>query len=96
MKDRIRRALKWKPAAPWMAAVLFVLAVALGLLLLNDPPFPDPTVNGQYPTLRIQMEQDGPGGAGGETVVDMGVPRRQPGRRSCRRQSAPPPRPDRG
>lgn len=74
MKDRIRRALKWKPAAPWMAAVLFVLAVALGLLLLNDPPFPDPTVNGQYPTLRIQMEQDGPGGAGGETVVDMGVP----------------------
>ena len=74
VKDRIRRALKWKPAAPWMAAVLFVLAVALGLLLLNDPPFPDPTVNGQYPTLRIQMEQDGPGGAGGETVVDMGVP----------------------
>ena len=54
--------------------MLFVLAVALGLLLLNDPPFPDPTVNGQYPTLRIQMEQDGPGGAGGETVVDMGVP----------------------
>ena len=51
-----------------------MLAVALGLLLLNDPPFPDPTVNGQYPTLRIQMEQDGPGGAGGETVVDMGVP----------------------
>ncbi len=43
---------------PWMAAVLFVLAVALGLLLLNDPPFPDHTVNGQYPTLRIQMEQD--------------------------------------
>lgn len=74
VKDRIRRALKWKPAAPWMAAVLFVLAVALGLLLLNDPPFPDPTVNGQYPTLRIQMEQDGPGGAGGETVVNMGVP----------------------
>ena len=74
VKDRIRRALKWKPAAPWMAAVLFVVAVALGLLLLNDPPFPDPTVNGQYPTLRIQMEQDGPGGAGGETVVDMGVP----------------------
>ena len=73
-KDRIRRGRKWKPAAPWMAAVLFVLAVALGLLLLNDPPFPDPTVNGQYPTLRIQMEQDGPGGAGGETVVDMGVP----------------------
>ncbi|MFQ7450664.1 MAG: M56 family metallopeptidase [Flavonifractor plautii] len=32
VKDRIRRALKWKPAAPWMAAVLFVLAVALGLL----------------------------------------------------------------
>ena len=74
VKDRIRRALKWKPAAPWMAAVLFVLAVALGLLLLNDPPFPDPTVNGQYPTLRIQMKQDGPGGAGGETVVNMGVP----------------------
>lgn len=74
VKDRIRRALKWKPAAPWMAAVLFVLAVALGLLLLNDPLFPDPTVNGQYPTLRIQMEQDGPGGAGGETVVNMGVP----------------------
>ena len=74
VKDRIRRALKWKPAAPWMAAVLFVLAVALGLLLLNDPPFPDPTVNGQYPTLRIQMEQDGPGGAGGETVVNMGMP----------------------
>lgn len=74
VKDRIRRALKWKPAAPWMAAVLFVLAVTLGLLLLNDPPFPDPTVNGQYPTLRIQMEQDGPGGAGGETVVNMGVP----------------------
>ena len=74
VKDRIRRALKWKPAAPWMAAVLFVLAVALGLLLLNDPPFTDPTVNGQYPTLRIQMEQDGPGGAGGETVVNMGVP----------------------
>ena len=74
VKDRIRRALKWKPAAPWMAAVLFVLAVALGLLLLNDPLFPDPIVNGQYPTLRIQMEQDGPGGAGGETVVNMGVP----------------------
>ncbi|MFQ9918420.1 MAG: hypothetical protein ACLRWQ_20680 [Flavonifractor plautii] len=75
MKDRIRRALKWKPAAPWMAAVLFVLAVALGLLSCSmTHPSPDPTVNGQYPTLRIQMEQDGPGGAGGETVVDMGVP----------------------
>ena len=52
MKDRIRRALKWKPAAPWMAAVLFVLAVALGLLLLNDPPFPDPTVNGLFPLIK--------------------------------------------
>ena len=72
VKDRIRRALKWKPAAPWMAAVLFVLAVALGLLLLNDPLFPDPIVNGQYPTLRIQKGQDGPGGAGGERVVNMG------------------------
>ena len=52
VKDRIRRALKWKPAAPWMAAVLFVLAVALGLLLLNDPPFPDPTVNGLFPLIK--------------------------------------------
>lgn len=71
VKDRIKRALKWKPFAPWVWAVVVVLAILLDLALAADPTFPDAGLDGQYPTLRVHLDTDD---TEGETVVNMGAP----------------------
>ena len=71
VKDRIKRALKWKPAARWAAVVVAVLGTLLVFTLAADPTFPDVGLDGQYPTLRVHLDTDD---AEGETVVDMGAP----------------------
>ena len=71
VKDRIKRALKWKPFAPWVWALVVVLAILLDLALAADPTFPDTGLDGQYPTLRVHLETDDTEGA---EVVNMGAP----------------------
>ena len=71
VKDRIKRALKWKPFAPWVWAVVVVLAILLDLALAADPTFPDTGLDGQYPTLRVHLDTDDTEGA---EVVNMGAP----------------------
>lgn len=71
VKDRIKRALKWKPAARWAAVVVAVLGTLLVFTLAADPTFPDVGLDGQYPTLRVHLETDD---TEGETVVNMGAP----------------------
>lgn len=71
VKDRIKRALKWKPFAPWVWALVVVLAILLDLALAADPTFPDVGLDGQYPTLRVHLETDDTEGA---EVVNMGAP----------------------
>lgn len=71
VKDRIKRALKWKPAARWAAVVVAVLGTLLVFTLAADPTFPDTGLDGQYPTLRVHLETDDTEGA---EVVNMGAP----------------------
>lgn len=71
VKDRIKRALKWKPAARWAAVVVAVLGTLLVFTLAADPTFPDVGLDGQYPTLRVHLETDDTEGA---EVVNMGAP----------------------
>lgn len=71
VKDRIKRALKWKPAARWAAVVVAVLGTLLVFTLAADPTFPDAGLDGQYPTLRVHLDTDD---TEGETVVNMGAP----------------------
>lgn len=71
VKDRIKRALKWKPFAPWVWAVVVVLAILLDLALAADPTFPDVGLGGQYPTLRVHLNTDNTEGV---EVVNMGAP----------------------
>ena len=71
VKDRIKRALKWKPFAPWVWALVVVLAILLHLALAADPTFPDTGLDGQYPTLRVHLETDDTEGV---EVVNMGAP----------------------
>ena len=71
VKDRIKRALKWKPAARWAAVVVAVLGTLLVFTLAADPTFPDVGLDGQYPTLRVHLETDDTEGV---EVVNMGAP----------------------
>lgn len=71
VKDRIKRALKWKPAARWAAVVVAVLGTLLVFTLAADPTFPDTGLDGQYPTLRVHLETDDTEGV---EVVNMGAP----------------------
>ena len=71
VKDRIKRALKWKPFAPWVWAVIVVLAILLDLALAADPTFPDVGLDGQYPTLRVHLDTDDTERV---EVVNMGAP----------------------
>ena len=75
VKDRIKRALKWKPAARWAAVVVAVLGTLLVFTLAADPTFPDTSLDGQYPTLRVHLGMDD---TEGETVVNMGAPENAP------------------
>lgn len=74
VKDRIKRALRWRPAARWVVVLVVIVGFLLAWALATDPIFPDVGLDGQYPTLRIRLEQDGPGDTEGETVVNMGPP----------------------
>ena len=71
VKDRIKRALKWKPAARWAAVVVAVLGTLLVFTLAADPTFPDTGLDGQYPTLRVHLDTDDTEGV---EVVNMGAP----------------------
>lgn len=71
VKDRIKRALKWKPAARWAAVVVAVLGTLLVFTLAADPTFPDVGLDGQYPTLRVHLDTDDTEGV---EVVNMGAP----------------------
>lgn len=75
VKDRIKRALKWKPAARWATVVVAVLGTLLVFTLAADPTFPDASINGQYPILRVHLETDDTEGA---EVVNMGAPENAP------------------
>ncbi len=71
VKDRIRRALKWKPAARWVAAVVSVAGVLLVWALATDPAFPDTSANGEFPVLRVHLDTDDTEGV---EVTSMGRP----------------------
>ena len=68
VKERIRRALRWRPASKWAACAALLLCCLLGVLLLRDPaaaqetgdppPSPSPTsgeaASGAYPEVDRQ------------------------------------------
>lgn len=63
VKDRIKRALKWKPAARWAVVVVAVLGTLLVFTLAADPAFLNESTGGQSPLLILR---DGPADEEGE------------------------------